>query len=280
MKRLFLIIILLVLTISLTYGQGPFRVIFSFGNNYEKNPKGFYELKNGTLLHADDEIIVMPNGLVILMDNEGRLLELELEGRYTTSMLDLTNLSSPSELIYQEWEAYYNPKRLLDEPLLGGEQNQETLRFDFPASTAVYGSKIQLNWPDLNEQYIITMSDEYDDIIQRIVIDQPEFNINLLSQNLAFKDFIGVGVVTKNSRKWIGFAVLDKLSPPDKELLDQLLRVFPAENDIIIGLTKAIIFSNRGLYADASSLLRVLNKSNEGRLESFYKDYLRLNGFD
>ena len=96
---------------------------------------------------------------------------------------------------------------------------------------------------------------------------------------MAFKDFIGVRVTALKAKRSSGVTVFDQMPPPEKELLEQLLRIFPKENDLIIGLTKAIIFNNRGLYADASTLLRHLNKSNDGKSEGFYQDYLSMNGF-
>lgn len=279
MNRLLLSLILLVITFSWSFGQGPFRVIFSAGNNYEKNERGFFQLNNGTLLHPEDEIEVMPNGIVILMDSEGRLLQLELEGRYIISGLDLSNLSSPSELIYQEWESYYSPKRQILASVVEDEQVSEEFQLDFPSSTEVYGRYIDLEWPNLNDRYQITLYDEYDQIIHQAETEATNFRIDLLSRQLAFKDFIGVRVTALKAKRSSGIAVLDQMPPPEKELLEQLLRIFPKENDLIIGLTKAIIFNNRGLYADASTLLRHLSKSNDGKSEGFYQDYLRMNGF-
>ncbi|MFT6828964.1 MAG: hypothetical protein ACJAZV_002259 [Roseivirga sp.] len=274
MNRLFFTLILLLITFSWSFGQGPFRVIFSTGNNYEKNERGFFQLNNGTLLHPEDEIVVMPNGIVILMDSEGRLLQLEMDGRYIVSSLDLSNLSSPSELIYQEWESYYSPKRQILATVIDDEPVSEEFHLDFPSSTEVYGRYIDLEWPNLNERYQVTLYDEYDQIIDQAETDLTNFRIDLLSQALAFRDFIGLSVSASNSKRSTGLTVLDKMAPPREELLDQLLRIFPEDNDLIIGLTKAIIFNNRGLYADASTLLRSLSKA-----EGFYQDYLRMNGF-
>jgi hypothetical protein len=274
MNRLFLTLILMVITFSWSFGQGTFRVIFSTGNNYEKNERGFFQLNNGTLLHPEDEIVVMPNGIVILMDSEGRLLQLELDGRYIISSLDLSNLSSPSELIYQEWESYYSLKRQILATVIDDEPVSEEFHLDFPSSTEVYGRYIDLEWPNLNDRYQVTLYDEYDQIIDQAETDLTNFRIDLLSQALAFRDFIGLSVSTSNSKRSTGLTVLDKMAPPREELLDQLLRIFPEDNDLIIGLTKAIIFNNRGLYADASTLLRSL-----GKADGFYQDYLRKNGF-
>lgn len=279
MNRLLLTSILLVFPFSWSFGQGPFRVIFSTGNNYEKNERGFFQLKNGTLLHPEDEIEVMPNGIVILMDSEARLLQLELEGRYIISGLDLSNLSSPSELIYQEWENYYSPKRQILSAVVNEPLVSEEFQLDFPSSTKVYGRYIDLQWPDLKDRYQVTLYDEYDQIIHQAETEATNFRIDLLSRPLAFKDFIGVRVTALKAKRSSGIAVLDQMPPPEKELLEQLLRIFPKENDLIIGLTKAIIFNNRGLYADASTLLRHLSKSNDGKSEGFYQDYLRMNGF-
>jgi hypothetical protein len=279
MNRLLLSLILLVITFSWSFGQGPFRVIFSTGNNYEKNERGFFQLNNGTVLHPEDEIVVMPNGIVILMDSEGRLLQLELDGRYIISSLDLSNLSSPSELIYQEWESYYSPKRQILADVVEDELVSEEFQLDFPSSTEVYGRYIDLEWPDLKDHYQVTLYNEYDDIISQVETDKPNFRIDLLSQPLAFRDFIGLNVSAFKAKRSTGITVLDKMAPPKEELLDQLLRIFPDDNDLIIGLTKAIIFNNRGLYADASTLLRYLSKSNAGKSEGFYQDYLRMNGF-
>uniref|UniRef100_UPI004048B435 hypothetical protein n=1 Tax=Roseivirga sp. TaxID=1964215 RepID=UPI004048B435 len=279
MNRLFFTLILLLITFSWSFGQGPFRVIFSTGNNYEKNERGFFQLNNGTLLHPEDEIVVMPNGIVILMDSEGRLLQLEMDGRYIVSSLDLSNLSSPSELIYQEWESYYSPKRQILATVIDDEPVSEEFHLDFPSSTEVYGRYIDLEWPNLNERYQVTLYDEYDQIIDQGETDLTNFRIDLLSQALAFRDFIGLSVSASNSKRSTGLTVLDKMAPPREELLDQLLRIFPEDNDLIIGLTKAIIFNNRGLYADASTLLRSLSQSNEGKSDGFYRDYLNMNGF-
>jgi hypothetical protein len=279
MNRLFLTSILLVITFSWSFGQGPFRVIFSIGNNYEKNERGFFQLNSGTLLHPEDEIEVMPDGIVILMDSEGRLLQLELDGRYIISSLDLSNLSSPSELIYQEWESYYSPKRQVLASVIDDEQLSEEFQLDFPSSTEVYGRYIDLQWPDLNDRYQVTLYNEYDQIISRAETNDTNFRVDLLSQPLAFRNFIGLTVSALKAKRSTGRIVLDKMAPPKEELLDQLLRIFPEDNDLIIGLTKVIIFNNRGLYADASTLLRSLSKSNEGKSDGFYQDYLRMNGF-
>jgi hypothetical protein len=279
MNRSLLILTLLVITLSWSLAQSPFRVILSYGNNYEKNEKGFSQLNNGTLLQAKDEIIIMPNGSVILMDIEGRLLELALDGRYLIANLDLSDLSSPSALIYQEWEAFYKPKRQIIQPIFIEKTDLDDFRLDFPASTAVYSRFIQIEWPDLSDQYQITIRDEYDMIIERFEKESPGFQLDLLSQNLAFRDFIAIDVLAINRLRSTGIHVLDKLSPPEQETLDQLLRIFPEENDLIIGLTKAAILNNKGLYADASSLLLNLKKTNKGKLEGFYQYYLKLNGF-
>tara|TARA_R110001592_G_scaffold108787_2_gene303984 strand:+ start:1171 stop:1986 length:816 start_codon:yes stop_codon:yes gene_type:complete len=267
----------------LAKSQEGFRVILSSGKNYIKSEKGFFELKNGTPLSKKDQIEVLPNGLVILMDSEGRLIEIELEGQYNMATLDLSELSSPSELIYTEWEKFYNPKRNLEDwapnDYIKEPSNFVDLHLNFPSSTEVYGRYIQLDWANIHDQYQVRFWSEYDQIFETFDVDSTHFSIDLLSGSLGFKDIFGVEVFAKNSKRSTGVYFLDKLSPPDKELLDQAFRIFPKEGTMITDLTKAIMLENRGLYADAATAYQSLIARYGNRLAPFYQSYLDRFGY-
>lgn len=264
-------------------GQGDFRVIFNSGNNYQRTEKGFFEVKNGSLLKPENALEVMPNGKVILMDNAGRLIQLELEGRYDLSTLDLTQLSSPSKLIYEEWENFYTPRRKTADWLavesLQSQSDFIDLHLNFPSSTEIYGRFIELSWTDIGDKYQLRFWNEYDRIFQTLDVGANAYTIDILSQSLAFKDAFGIEVLAKNSGRSTGVYFLDKLSPPDKELLTQLLRVFPDNGGLIIELTKAIILENHGLYADASTAYQRLVSQFGTELTPFYQQYLDRFGY-
>ncbi|WP_323755325.1 hypothetical protein [Roseivirga sp.] len=281
-RHLSLICVFLMLSF-LAKGQEGFRVILSSGKNYKKTEKGFFELKNGTPLNKKDRIEVLPNGLVILMDSEGRLLEIELEGQYDMATLDLKELYPPSELIYTEWENFYNPKRNLEDWAPNHYVKEPSsfvdLHLNFPSSTEVYGRYIQLDWADIHDEYQVRFWSEYDKIFETHDVDSTHFNIDLLSGSLAFKDIFGVEVFAKNSKRSTGVYFLDKLSPPDKELLDQAFRTFPKEGTMLTDLTKAIMLENRGLFADAATAYKVLIAKYGNRMIPFYQSYLDRFGF-
>ena len=281
-RHLSLIFVFLMLGF-LANGQEGFRVIMSSGKNYKKTEKGYFELKNGTPLSKKDQIEVLPNGLVILMDSEGRLLEIELEGQYNMATLDLKELYPPSELIYTEWEKFYNPKRSLEawppNDYAKEPSNFVDLHLNFPSSTEVYGRYIQLDWADIQDQYQVRFWNEYDQVFETHDVNSTHFTIDLLSNSLAFKDIFGVEVFAKNSKRSTGIYFLDKLSPPDKELLDQALNTFPEEGTMLTDLTKAIMLENRGLFADAATAYQNLIKQYGDLMIPFYQSYLDRFGY-
>ena len=235
------------------------------------------------MLKPESALEVMPNGKVILMDTEGRMIEIELEGRYDLSSLDLSQLSSPSELIYQEWESFYSPKRSTAEWLevesLQNESDFIDLHLNFPSSTEVYGRFIDLAWADINDEYQIRFWNEYDQIFQTVDTDSTLHTLDILSPTLAFKDAFGVEVFAKNSGRSSGVYFLDKLSPPDKEAFTQLLRIFPEDGGLIVELTKAIMLENRGLYADASTAYQRLIRQFGPAVAPYYQGYLDRFGY-
>lgn len=269
--------ILLLTPCFIAHTQEDFLVLISSGQNYKRTEKGFFELKNGASLTPKDQIELLPNGLIVLMDQEGRLLQLTREGKYNLATLDLSGLSLPSELIFNEWTTFYKRIRARSEPVQNGfliPDGYVPFQFDFPVSTEAYGRWVTLKWPQKTGPYIIELSNEYEAVFQSFETDSTGFKLDLLGKDLAFKDAFGIQVLDKGSKLQSGVFFLDKLSPPDKELLDQLLRKLPDGQGTIMQLTKAVIFENRGLFADAASLLRSLAEQNPTLFQGFYEGYL------
>lgn len=265
--------------------QQQYRAVFSGGRVYLSDNNKFTLVKNGQLIDEDSQIELVGNALVVFMDQAGRLTRFSFSGKYDLSSLDMEAVADSSAFVKSVWDTYYGstPKVNIEEELLMDQARESGLKpFELliPSSSQFYGNHLMLQWSGAKEPYYaVELINEFGEVFETNSLDKPEFSLDLTERNLIWKDEITVRVRQPSSGRMTMLHSLDRLSPPDYEKLDRVVKKYFKDENFEVMLTKAAYFENQWLFADAITVLSRLRKEEGALMNNYWNQYLIRNGF-
>lgn len=199
MKALFFTIPLSLFLASALLAQDfSFKVLANKGTNevYPKSAEAIWEpLKTGTTLKSGDKIKIDENAYVGLMHSSGRTLELKSEGEYEVNELagmisGNTSVASKyasfimSKMTDGQAEADINKVHRDHLKVTGAVERSivmSGIQVMMPSSANVLNSDALIKWNNVrpNEQYIVTFTNIYDEVITTKETSEPNYRINL-----------------------------------------------------------------------------------------------------
>ena len=282
MLRRFLLCTLLILMGFTASGQDAYRVLFAGGRSYVALENRFSKLHTGQKLDSNAELELVGNSRVVLMDESGRLMSLGLSGRY--ALQDLGNaISGDSSVFFKEvWDQYFKRQDAMNsvQETLLASASQTYFELSIPSSSQIFGHRQILEWPDLSQAgYELRLINEFGETFRTLSLTSPRLDLDMLASDLVFKTEVTLQVYRKDSGQRSPLYVLHKLSPPDYEDLDRLLKQHFQGNQFELLLTKAAFFENQWLFGDAQTVLQQMRNEYGNLMDDFWKNYLFRNGF-
>ena len=265
--------------------QQQFRAVFSGGRVYLSDNNKFTQVKNGQLIEGTSQIELVGSALVVLMDGAGRLTSLSLSGKYDLKHLDMATVADSSAFVKSVWDTYYDNRQdgSIEVELLREQAKRTSWRpFELliPSSSQFYGNEILLQWSEGEvPYYAVALINEFGEVFRNTQAGRPELSLDLTESELVWKDEITVRVTQPTSGRSTPLYSLDRLSPPDYERLDRLVKRHFQSEDFFTLLTKAAFFENEWLFADAITALSKLRKQQGDLMNNYWNEYLIRNGF-
>lgn len=265
--------------------QQQYRAVFSGGRVYLSDNNKFTQVQNGQLIDENSQIELVGNALVVLMDRAGRLTRFSLSGKYDLSSLGKGGVADSSAFVKSVWDTYYEgiQRGSVEEEMLKKQAERVSWKpFELliPSSSQFYGNHLVLQWAGGKEPYYtVELINEFGEVFETTSSDKPEFSLDLTGPNMIWKDEITVRVRQPTSDRMTMLHSLDRLSPPDYEKLDRLVKKYFHDENFEVMLTKAAFFENQWLFADAITVLTKLRKEDIALMENYWNQYLIRNGF-
>lgn len=266
-------------------GQDAYRAIFVGGRSYVANENQLSRLMPGQKLAKDATLELIGKSRVVLMDEAGRFIHLSLSGRYGLSGFQLGATADSSAFIKSVWDSYYEAQDQplsVNEQLLREEASGQAPAFELaiPSSSQVFGPRLLLGWPYLRETAgQLLLINEFGEVVKKQDLDRPEIELALFGEELVWKTEVSLRLLSKQSGVKTPIYTLAKLSPPDYERIDRLLKKYLVGDQFEMRLTRAAFFENQWLFADAQTVIFDLEKEEPGLMQQFWKQYLIRNGF-
>jgi len=262
-----------------TKGQGEYRVVIAQGRSYASTEDGFHQLRHGEIVSDSVKITSVENAFLALLDSKGRILTIDETGTYDLGKSDLSLWSEPSDVIYNIWAKFYTDTFTDAERESGPKQTSTDFKLYLPSSSEAYGFELLLKWTDVESgRYRVELLDEFEMVFSQIDTEKSHYKLDLLSNELAWKRQVFVLVKDIENDRKTRLIALAKLSPPDLDETNTLLRKVPNDFSEISILTKAVFFEQKGWFADVHYLLYYRAKEN-AVLSTFYKSFLERNNF-
>lgn len=234
------------------------------------------------MIDEEAELELIGNSRVVLMDDAGRMISLTLGGRYPLKDLSLSEASDSSMLFKSIWDEYfevYDQGISVQEQLLSESFTKPGFELSIPSSSQIFGSRQMIEWPYLLPGgYEVRLINQFGEVFKTLEQEKPMLDLDLLQPELVWKTEISIQVISQSGRQSPLYA-LHKLSPPDYEDMDRLLKKEFAGDQFEVQLTKAAFFENQWLFADAQTVLQQLRKQYGTLIDDFWKQYLYRNGF-
>jgi len=277
-----LLLILLVSTGLPASGQEGYRVVFAGGRSYVAGENQFSKVQAGQKIEGQTELELVGNSRVVLMDEAGRLISLGLTGRYKLDDIKTTASGDSSQFIKSVWDQYFKRQDAgysVQEALLARSRGV-SFELSIPSSSQFFGHRQIIEWPHLSaEGYEVRLINVFGEVFETINQVEPRLNLDLLQQNLVWKTEVTIQVYRIDTGQRSPLHTLNKLSPPDYEDMDRLLKREFSGDQFEVLLTKAAYFENLWLFADAQTMLHDLRKEYGKLMDDFWKNYLFRNGF-
>lgn len=277
-----LLLILLIFTGLPASGQEAYRVVFAGGRSYVAGDNQFSKLNAGQKIDGQAELELVGNSRVVLMDEAGRLISLGLTGRYKLEDLKMTASGDSSQFIKSVWDQYFRRQDAglpVQEALLARDAGLG-FELSIPSSSQFFGHRQIIEWPHLSKQgYEIRLINEFGEVFETINQIEARLNLDLLQQDMVWKTEVTIQVYRADNGQRSPLHTLSKLSPPDYEDMDRLLKREFSGVQFEVLLTKAAYFENLWLFADAQTMLHDLSKEYGNLMDDFWKSYLFRNGF-
>lgn len=283
-KRLVLLI-LFGLLVCRGFAQEQYRAVFSGGRVYLSQDNKYTQLQSGQLINPESQIELVGNAQVVLMDHVGRLLSLTLSGKYELAKLDQDQSGDSSLFVKSVWETYYasRSESIADKLQIGSGSQSVFSPFELwlPSSSQFYSNKLIIPWAAGKEPYYSAeLINEFGEVFETRQTEQPFLELNMVDNPLVWKDEITLRIKQPGSGAVTADCTLDRLSPPEYEKLDRLVKEHFQDDDFGMMLTKAAFFENQWLFADALTILTELRNQHGALMQNFWQQYLRRNGFD
>ena len=263
-------------------GQEQYRVVFAGGRSYQVTENRFSMLQSGQMLDAEVALELVGQSRVVLMDEAGRLISLSLGGRYPLKDLQMSAVSDSSLFIKSVWDQYYEAYDRgisIQEELLARD-TPLSFELTIPSSSQFFGQTLFVKSTDISSQgYELRYVNEYGEVIKSATQMTSEMLIALSEPPLVWKSEISIQVKRLDTKALSPVYTLRKLSPPDYEDIDRLLKKEFKGNQFEMELTKAAFFENQSLFADAQTVILSTRLELGAMMDNFWKYYLYKNGF-
>lgn len=296
------IIILLVTVSTVAMGQSNqgfvFRVLASKGDNQVKKAADGQKtnLRPGTTLMQNDEIIASSGAYIGLMHRTGRTIELRTPG--VTKITDLeTKLANSKTSVASKYANYVLAK-------MEGEENNGNYRARMkatgaveratgnaisamlPTSVSVLNPEAVIRWNSVGEEasYIIGVKNIFDEELLSAETTKPYIKINLDDENLANEQLIILSIKVKDNPDLFSTEYgIERISEERKEELMTSLAQLKSEIAADSPLGKLILasyFEDNGLILDALTQYEdIMEQSPEVEdFKALYGEFLIRNG--
>ena len=264
-----------------TFGQGSFRVVFAGGRNYIAEENRFVKLKIGQKVSEEARLELVGNAKVVLMDNAGRLFSLDHSGQYVLSGHKPDSTLATSPFFRSIWENYYRPhdQGTTVEEAINAASANPAFELSIPSSCQFFGSYQIIEWPATQKpDYEVQLLNEFGEVFHQIRQSSNRLELDLLKSELVWKTEVSFQVYDADGKRSPLYTI-HKMSPPDYEDMDRLLKKYFAGDQFELLLTKAAFFENQWLFADAQTVLQELRKKHGNLMDDYWANYLYRNGF-
>ena len=276
-QRVFLMVIISLCFWATCHAQ--YRVVIADGRNYVNAKNGFHQLDAGELLPDSVSIDLVDNAALVLLDEVGRFLVLNKTGTYHLSKVDIKETLYTSEIIHDIWTYHFENTITNQSGWASESENSQAFELYLPSSSEAYGFELFLKWTAVPEgNYRIELLDEFENVFREINTTSALYKLDLFSKDLAWKRQVFIRVRELNNNRSTELKAIAKLSPPDLDDANSILRLLPKGEDEVAILTKAAFFEQRGWLADVHGLLFEAAKRNK-IIKSYYLSFLERNRF-
>ncbi len=278
MRKILVLSCIIVAAIGQINAQ-DYRAIVAHGRSYLANTEGFYQIESGELLADSSRIELVDNAWLMLMDRKGRVFNLSQEGSYNLAAVDLSVRRDSSQLFFDLWTGFYENVVGPDVAVSNNQMGSSQFQLFVPSSSEFYGDKILLRWTDTQtSSYEVQLLDEFEKPFGKFKTAQNHLKLDMLSRQMVWRRQAIIRVLDLEHNLQTGLYALRKLTPPDLDDANLLIRQLPEGNDPISILTKAVFFEQRGWISDVHTLLFPLVKEDEV-IRVFYEAFLIRNLF-
>lgn len=276
-QRVFLMVIISLCFWATCHAQ--YRVVIADGRNYVNANNGFHQLEAGELLPDSVSIDLVDNAALVLLDEVGRFLVLNKTGTYHLSKVDIKETLYTSEIIHDIWTYHFENTITNQSGWASESENSQAFELYLPSSSEAYGFELFLKWTAVPEgNYRIELLDEFENVFREINTTSAVYKLDLFTKDLAWKRQVFVRVRELNNNRSTELKAIAKLSPPDLDDANSILRLLPEGEDEVAILTRAAFFEQRGWLADVHGLLFEAAKRNK-IIKSYYLSFLERNSF-
>lgn len=295
MKKIFLVSMLnFILLAGLMAQQSSFTIILNKGDNTFGKESQMTPVLLGVSLSENDVLNVTDGGYVALVhDATGSSLELSKKGSYSVTDLE-QKIADQSQSVMAKYGKFLMSKL---NPENEGNQNlnvtgavergeEGLIKIYWPNVMDVYGDEAIITWQKTDdiENYVLTIKNKFDDVIEEKQINGSKFNLELDSDKLKDEKLLIINVRAKdNASVYSRDYGIKRLSDEGKKTIDQEfenLKKVASEENALNKLLLASFFEENQLLVDAITYYNqalVISPDPEG-FNKLYDNFLFRNG--
>ncbi|MEO1049039.1 MAG: hypothetical protein AAFX87_00320 [Bacteroidota bacterium] len=212
MRRNYFILMLLVFSSSITFGQSyTFKVLANKGSNEVKTGGQWQPLRTGASLDASDELKVSENAYLGLVHASGRTMELKTPGSHKVADLasKLANKGSSvaskyADFVLSKMSADSKKNKLIatgaTERKIELSKAKNNLKVYMPKSVVVFNDENTVEWTEVegDQTYVVEFSSMFEDEILKVETKEPSIQLDLASNQFAKENAVIVQVSLKD----------------------------------------------------------------------------------